>query len=141
MATAEILAESEVTKENIAGLCKRAFMSTSFDKDGDLVVQTDGPRVVVMVDADKKLIKYLALYGVKKSSPLELKHAFVNKMTDTVIFGRFSIPDRRPDVLVADYFLPYEEGVPAFQIVSALRLFARVVPAAIGACDDNGLVE
>ncbi len=141
MATAEVLAENEITKESLAALFKRAFLSTSFDKDGDLVVQTDGPRVFVTVDEDKKLLKYMSIYGVKESSPVELKHALVNKMNNDIIFGRFSIPEKTPGMLIADYFLPYEEGIPAFQIVSAIRLFARVVPVAIRACDDNDLVE
>jgi len=141
MANIEVLSENEVTKENLASLFKRAFMSSSFDEDGDLVVQTDGPRVFVTVDEDKKLLNYMAIYGVKESSPLELKHALTNKMNDKIIFGRFSIPERRPDILIADYFLPYEEGIPTFQIISAIRLFAKVVPGAIRACDDNDLIE
>jgi len=141
MANVEVLVENEVAKESLAALFKRAFMSTSFDEDGDLIVQTDGPRVFVSVDEEKKLLKYMAIYGVKESSPLELKHAFVNKMNDEIIFVRFSIPEQRPDILMADYFLPYEEGIPTFQIVSAIRLFARIVPGAIRACDDNDLVE
>ncbi len=141
MATAEVLAEDEVTTSNLAQIFKRAFFKPSLDKDGDLTVHTDGPRVIVTVDQDKKLLKFMTIYGVKESARMELKHAFVNKMNDDIIFARFSIPKARPDVLIADYFLPFEEGIPAFQIVYALRLFARVVPGAIRACDENDLVE
>lgn len=141
MSNIEVLSESEVTKENLVSLFKRAFMSTSFDDDDDLVVQTDGPRVYVTIDEEKKLLKYMAIYGVNESSSLELKYALTNKMNDNFIFGRFSIPEQRPDMLVADYYLPYEEGIPTFQIVSAVRLFAKVVQSAIRASDDNDLVE
>ncbi len=141
MATAEVLGEDEVTTSNLAEIFNRAFFKTSLDKDGDLRVQTDGPRVVVIVDQDKKLLKFMAVYGVKESAHLALKHAFVNKMNDDIIFGRFSIPESRPDVLIADYFLPFEDGIPVFQIVAALRLFGRVVPGAIRQCDDNDLIE
>lgn len=141
MATAEILAEDEVTTSNLAQMFKRAFLKTDLDKDGDLRVHTDGPRVVVTVDQDKKLLKFMAVYGVKESARLELKHAFANKMNDEIIFVRFSVPRTRPDMLVADYFLPFEEGIPTFQIVSALRLFARAVPGAIRTCDEHELTE
>jgi hypothetical protein len=141
MAETEILQERDVTKENLAALFRRAFFSTRFDSDGDLIVETDGPRVLVKVDPDKKMLKYLAAYGIDESSPLELKHALANKMNDRIIFVRFSIPEAKSDALVADYFIPYEGGIPAFQIISALRWFARVVPGAILTCDDHDLVK
>ncbi len=141
MATAEVLAEDEVTTSNLAQVFKRAFFKTSIDNDGDLIVQTDGPRVIVTLNQDNKLIKFMTIYGVKESARLDLKHNFTNRMNDEIIVVRFSVPKTRPDMLIADYYLPFEEGIPAFQIVSALRLFARVVPAAIRSCDENDLVE
>lgn len=141
MATAEVLAEEEVTAANLAQIFKRAFFKTSLDKDGDLIVHTDGQRVIVTLNPDNKLIKFMAVYGLKESARLELKHAFTNKMNHEVIFGRFSIPKSRPDSLIADYYLPFEEGIPAFQIISAIRLFARVAPYAIRACNTDDLVN
>lgn len=141
MASAEVLSEDEVTPANLAQVFKRAFLKASVDEDGDLVVQSDGPRVLVTVDEDKKLLKFMTVYGVKQSARLQVKHALANKMNDDYILGRFSIPEGRPDLLIADYYLPYEEGIPAFQIVAALRLFARVVPGAIQDCDKDDLVE
>jgi len=141
MAMAEVLAEDEVTTSNLAQIFKRAFLKTSLDKDGDLIVHTDGPRVIVTLNQDKKLIKFMTIYGVKESARLDLKHTFTNRMNDEIIVGRFSVPKTRPDMLIADYYLPFEEGIPAFQIMSALRLFARIVPGAIRACDENNLVE
>jgi hypothetical protein len=32
-------------------------------------------------------------------------------------------------------------GIPAHQIVAALRLFSRIVPAAIQQCDEDDLFE
>ena len=141
MTTAEVIAENEVTTSNLAQIFKRAFFKTSLDDDGDLVVHSDGPRVIVTVNQDNKLIEFMSIYGVKESAPLDMKYAFTNRMNDDIILGRFSIPEQRPDMLIADYYLPFEEGIPAFQIVSVLRLFARVVSSAIRQCDKNDLVE
>ncbi|MEW6259428.1 MAG: YbjN domain-containing protein [Thermodesulfobacteriota bacterium] len=141
MAMAEVLTEDEVTISNLAQIFKRAFFKTSIDKDGDFIVHTEGPRVIVTLNQDNKLIKFTTIYGVKESARLDLKHTFTNRMNDEIIFCRFSVPKTRPDILIADYYLPFEEGIPAFQIVSALRLFSRVVPRAIFACDENDLVE
>ena len=93
------------------------------------------------VNQDNKLIRFVVVYGVKESARLDMKYAFTNRMNDDIILGRFSIPEQRPDMLIADYYLPFEEGIPAFQIVSALRLFVRVVLSAIRQCDKNDLVS
>lgn len=139
MASARLLAESEVTMSNLDELFRQAFFKTSLDKDGDLIVQSDGPRVIVTIDQQKKLVKFMAVYGLREEAALGPKLALVNRMNDEIIYVRFSVP--RDDILVADYFLLFQEGIPAFQLVSSLRLFARVVPAAIRACDQEDLVE
>ncbi len=139
MASARLLAESEVTTSTLDDLFKQAYFKTSLDKDGDLIVQSDGPRVIVTVDQQKKLVKFMAVYGLREEAALEPKLALANRMNDEIIYVRFSVP--RDDILVADYFLLFQEGIPAFLLVSSLRLFARVVPAAIRACDQQDLVE
>ena len=65
------------------------------------------------------------------------KSGGINKMNDGVIFCRFSVPEEAPDILTADYYLPFGEGVPAFLVVWALRLFARVDPARDPRSDDD----
>ena len=141
-ADSEIIAEDEVTTENLEGLFKRAFFSAKIDEDERLVIGTESiRRIFVGVDEDRKLLKYMAAFGLKEEAPLGLKHAFVNRMNHRVIFPRFSVVEERSDVLIADYFLTFEGGILAFQIVSALRLFSRVVRGAISECDDDDLVE
>ena len=49
MTTAEMIAEKDVTPENLAALFKRAFFEVSRDDDGDVVVQTEGPLIFVCV--------------------------------------------------------------------------------------------
>lgn len=141
MGATEIIPENEITIENLAGLFKRAFFSTSLDDDGDLAVKTDGLLIYIAVEKNHKLLKYMTTFGVKETAPAELKYAFVNKMNDEVLLARFSIPEGFPNTLIADYFIPFEEGIPAFQIVSALRLFTRAVSFAIDKYDDKGLVS
>src|SRR5919109_5034706 len=130
----EVFAEDEVTISILAQTLQQGFFKVSLNNDGYLTVYTDGPRVIMTVNQDNKLIRFMSIYGVKESAPLELKHTFVNKMTDDVILIRFSIPESRPDMLIADYRLPFEDGIRAFQVVSALRLFSRIVPYAIRTC-------
>lgn len=137
----EYIVEGEVTPENIRDLFSRAFYSTHVDDDGDVVVNAEPMSVFISINRDNKLLKYSTYYQVDENAPLESKHAFVNKMNDDVIFCRFSIPENHEDTLVTDYFLPFGESIPSFQIVSALRLFASVVVNAIRDCDDDDLVK
>jgi hypothetical protein len=142
MSNTEILAETEVNKENIAELLKRAFIKASFDKDGDLVGQPDGgPRVLIQVESGAKLLKFTCYFGVKDTFSLAEKHAFVNKINDQIVMVRFSISERRPDALVTEYFLPFEEGVSAYQVVNVLRMFGRIVTTAIRQYDENNMVD
>ena len=136
----EIIAEDQVAPDTLRDLFRRAFFVASLDDDGDVRVETDDPTVFVSINADNKLLKYTTVYGFKSTASLELKHSFVNKMNDDVIFCRFSVPEEAPAILMVDYYLPFGEGVPAFQVVRALRFFARVVPRAIYDCDDNDLI-
>lgn len=137
----EIIAEDEVTPENIRNLFKRAFYGASIDDDDDVRIDTDGPLVFVGIRENVKLLRYTTLYGVDESARLESKHAFVNRLNNDVILCRFSISGRDDDTLCADYYLPFGEGILAFQVVSALRWFARIVPNAIRDCDEDNLVK
>jgi hypothetical protein len=139
MDTDGMLAEEEVTIPNLVQLFEQAFFKTEVDGDGDIVVHTDGPRVCVRLPEGKQLVKLFALYGLK-SARLEQKHALVNRMNDDFVLVRFSIPDQHPEILMADYYLPFDRGIGSFQIISSLRRFAGVVVAAIKKCDNEDIV-
>ncbi len=138
VAAPEVLEESEVTIPRLTQIFKSAFFKATVDGDGDLMVQTAGPKVWVKIEEKRKLLSFTSLYGLKESAAEKLKLDLVNKMNDQVILARFSVA--RPDLLLADYFLPYEEGILPFQIVSAVRLFGQIVPGAIRASDEHGVM-
>lgn len=129
MSTAyKVLTEDEVTIPILKEIIESAFLKAILDNDGDLIVHTDnGPRVIMTVDKDRKLIRFLLIYD-NESGWLKAEHT--NRMNDSCIFARFSVPDRG-DVITIDYYLPFEGGVTAYQLISALRILARVVPAVI----------
>lgn len=139
MPPAEVLAETEVTIPNLAQLFKRAFFSASIDNDGDLIVQSEGPKIIVRIDEEKKLLVFMVMVRVNESATEIAKLTLVNNMNSRVVLARFAIP--RSDILVADCTLPFEEGIPTFQIVATLRLLARVVPGAIRNFDESGVVK
>ena len=87
------------------------------------------------------LLRYVTVFAVKESASTESKFAFVNQLNDDYILCRFSIHGHQPDMLIADYYLPFDKGVTPFQIVTSLRLFARVAPDAIRGNNENDLIE
>jgi hypothetical protein len=138
MPSVEILSETEVTIPNLAQVFKRAFFSTSIDSDGDLLVQSEGPRIIVRIDAEKKLLVFMVMVRIKESAPESAKLSLVNNLNNKMVLARFGVP--RADIMVSDCTLPFEEGIPTFQIVATLRLFARVVVGAVRAHDENNIV-
>lgn len=140
MSEKELIAESEVTTETLVDLFEQAFYKTSVDSDGDVLVNVDDYRVFVILDEDRRFLKYMALHAVKESASQESKLALVNKLNDRYIFSRFSIHGQDSNQLVADYFLSFEKGVTGYQIIRSLRMFARLVPDSISDCDEDGLV-
>ena len=95
--------------------------------------------MIVTINDKNNLLRFMSVYGLKESAAEELKYVLANRINDRIILARFSVA--RADVLMADYYLPFEGGIPTFQIVIALRLFARVVLDAIRSCDDDSIVE
>lgn len=136
----QLIEENEVTTDILVDLFEQAFYETSVDSDGDVLVNVDTYKVFVILDQDRKLLKYMALHAVKESASPESKLALVNKLNDEYIFCRFSIHGQNSNQLIADYFLSYEKGVTGYQIIRSLRLFGRLVPASIRDCDEDDLV-
>jgi|GEM_PF-1177010 len=137
----EIIPQESVTLDRLGLLLQQAFYQFEREENEKLFVETDGPTVQVTINEDHHLLKFQSLYSFKPCAPPDQKLAFVNRLNDSVIFARFSLPEGHEDVLVADYYLPFVLGAPAHQIINALRLFSRIVPAAFKFCDEEDLLE
>ncbi len=141
MAELDLVEESDLTLERLAKIFARAFLKTNIDSDGDLRVFTDGPSVLVSLQTGvNSFLKFLTVYDFEDNVPLEAKLALVNKINDRMILVRMSVPENNQDLLVSDYFLPFDGGVVEFQLVSALRLFAKIVLASLKEYDTAGIV-
>jgi hypothetical protein len=115
-------------------------MKAALDEDNDIRVTTEfGAVILVKVHQDKKILKYLSMFGFKDSATESSKLAFLNELNSTVILSRFSMP--RADILLSEYFLPYEKGISSYQVINSFRLFERVTLAAIREYDKANLVE
>jgi len=133
------LREDDVTADNIRQLFKSAFLKASFDDDGDILVRMDnGLSVLVIVDEKRNFLKFLAGFGFKDDADEFEKLRLLNELNANLIFCRFGM--LRDGQGIAEYFLPFDEGILAFQIVEALRIFARVTLEGIRNLDKDDLV-
>lgn len=138
--SADILLENEVTCQTLQQCFKAAFLKTEIDEDGDLRVQSDfGINPFVMLEQDRKFIKFMSVFSLKESFTEEKKLKFINKLNDEVILVRFSMPEA--DMLSAEYYLFYEEGILPYQIIHSFRKFAKITVQAIEEYDTEDLVE
>lgn len=140
MADNEILQENEINTSILTSLFKRAFFKTDTDSEGDLLVKTDTANVIVMVNEELKLIKLMCVYGFQENVSEINMLRFLNKMNNEVVLVRFSSPQNRQDILLAEYYLPFESGIDSFHIINTLRFFSRIVPQIIHDYDTENLV-
>ncbi len=139
MLAADILDERDVNTQNLGRLFKRTFIYHKECDDGDLLAISEGEYpVVISCEDDLKFIHYMCFLTVKESASYADKLILVNDINSSAIFARFSLV--RPELILADYFLPFEDGVPAFQVIASYKIFSDSVLRAIRKHDDKGLV-
>jgi hypothetical protein len=135
----KFLAENHVNSKTILQLFKNAFMKAALDDDEDIRITIEPSIFLVQVLQEQKILKYMSLFGFKENASPSDKLALLNHLNSGVILSRFSMP--KEDILLSEYFLPYEEGIPSYQIVNSLRLFEKVTIGAIRQFDTSDLVE
>lgn len=141
MTALETIPEDEVTISNLQSLFDRAFFNTYIDGDGDLVVKDGEHNIFLSVMENTKLLAYFSYFRIREATPLHQKLNLVNKINDSVVMVRFSIQERNPDTLMVDYYLPFEGGVSASQIISTLRVYERIINVVMHIYDEDDIIE
>lgn len=137
-----LIAESDMSQATLEQLFRRSFLKTSqFEKSGLSIQLGSGVNVLVRLDETHKLLHYYKVFGFNKPEASPGKISLANEINDNVILVRASVPKENPDSLVLDYFLPYEDGIPAYQIVATLRYFSEVSSKAVNQYDVDNLVR
>jgi hypothetical protein len=134
------LPEEEINPVLLRQLFRAAYLKAELDDDDDVrVTAENGVKVILSVDEDRKMLKYMAVFGFKEDAPEAEKLELLNLLNDQVVLVRFSSP--RADALVADYYLLYEGGVAPFQVIHSLRWFTKVAIGALTEYDTSDLLE
>lgn len=134
--------ENDMSQARLEQLFKSSFYKTKTVSNGDLIIQfSNGGNALVKIDSGRKLLRYYKVYGFKEKGMKANKIELANRVNGDVIFVRASVPLEDPDSLLLDYFLSYEGGISAFQVVSTLRYFSEVAGNAIIEQDTGNIIE
>lgn len=119
----KILKDEEITSANLEALFKAASITTDRDDDGDLVLLDNGIPTFIGIDAERKLLSFYVIWGLKSRMSAEDKRAFANKLNDSLILVRFAVGGKD---LWFDYNLLYEGGLSTFTILNTYKQFASI---------------
>jgi hypothetical protein len=136
----EYLAEEEVDRATLGELFARAFIRVSYDQDGDLWAQEcDAPRAMVTVDLVRRMIRIAAAWRFKQESDAEARQRLAARANNALWIVRFRVVE--PQSFLAEYYLCFEKGLLAAQLVHSLKLFGRVTLSAIREHDREDVLQ
>jgi hypothetical protein len=136
----EYLAEEDIDRATLGDLFSRAFMRVSYDKDGDLWVQdADAPRLMITVDLVRRMIRIAASWRFKQGTDPDARQRLAACTNNAFMVARFRVFE--PQLFVADYFLSYEKGLLAAQLVHSLKLFGRITQSAVREHDGEDVLQ
>jgi hypothetical protein len=134
-----IVAAADVTIESLQELLSSSYVTNEIDAEGRILATTDsGLKVFLTLNESNKLIKFALGFRIKEDASEEQKLNLANRINDKIILVRYAVP--APEVLVADYFLPYGQGIIPLQIVNSLKLLDKVCLAGIREQDTDSIV-
>lgn len=120
----ELIQDNEVNIDRLESIFNSEYYNTERDKDGNLIVLAEGAHVYVRIDSDRKFIGFSAFWVLKERAKEIDKLRFANQLNSSYVFLRYFVP--APNLLRADYDLPFEGGIMPHFIVRMLRLFFRL---------------
>ena len=139
-ASTKLISENDVSLEGLKQIFDNAFIENELQVDSLLVVPDSGLKIFLRLNEDLKLIRFAALFGLRKFADIEQKLAFVNRVNDKVVLVRFSVSDDEM-TLYTDFYLPYIQGVLPFHIVHVVRLMNRILEFALKEHDMEDLLS
>lgn len=135
-----VAAAADVTIESLQELLSAAYVNNELDNQGRILITTDsGLKVFATLNEANKLIKFALGFRLKEDATEEQRLQLANRINDKVIMIRYAIP--AAEVLVADYFLPYGQGIVPLQVVNSLKLLDKICLAGIREHDTDGIVS
>lgn len=135
-----IAAAADITLESLREILNSSYVTNEIDAEDRILATTDsGLKVFITINEANKLIKFALGFRIKDDASEDQKLQLANRVNDKIILVRFAVPT--PEVMVADYFLPYAQGIIPMQVVNSLKLLDRVCRSGIQEHDTHGIVD
>jgi hypothetical protein len=125
----ELITTDNLSRELLKSVFDAAFMATSTDSDGDIIVQ-EQCRCIVMPDKEKRRIWLLTQYGFKSTATEIEKMICANKINKDYIIVRAAVIDK---TLRFTYDIVLDgDGVAPKSLVLLVKRFCTIAPQAAG---------
>ena len=105
-----------------------AYMNTSFDEDGDLMVNGEC-QVYVTITPDKSAIRLMTIFRLNEESSLDARLAAVNKINNDYMIIKAHCADNNK--LIFTYYFMLAGGLTKNALVRGVKLFDSIPRAAI----------
>jgi hypothetical protein len=105
-----------------------AYMNTSFDEDGDLMVNGDC-QVYVTITPDKSAIRLMTIFRINEESSLDARLAAVNNINNDYMIIKAHCADNNK--LIFTYYFMLAGGLTKNALVRGVKLFDSIPRAAI----------
>ena len=130
--TDELITPENLSKELLKSVLDAAYMETSFDKDGDLIVK-EKVRCFVFPNQERKdRVQLLAMFGFKPEAPELLRLQAVNQINKEYIIVKAVI--EKNDTLAFYWDIPIAGGITKKAFVLALKRFCSIPHSAVADC-------
>jgi hypothetical protein len=121
-----------ITPENVSvDLLKNvfaAYMDTSFDEDGDLIVKGEC-QVYVTIIPDKSSIRLMTIFRISDESSLDARLEAVNKINNDYMIVKAHCSDNNK--LIFTYYFMLAGGLTKKALIRGVKLFDSIPRAAI----------
>ena len=137
----ELIPSEKITLPLIGALFAAAKLGIKVTDEGALIVINTDADLAIEIERDtqRQTLVFRSIKGFDPDSTAEARALLCNRLNENLVFARFAaIPE---DLLVADYFLCYEGGVTAHQILRAYRWFISACRGSLTEFDTDGIVE
>jgi hypothetical protein len=105
-----------------------AYMNTSFDEDGDLMVNGEC-QVYVTITPDKSAIRLMTIFRLNEESSLDARLAAVNKINNDYMIIKAHCTDNNK--LIFTYYFMLAGGLTKNALVRGVKFFDSIPRAAI----------
>ncbi len=133
----QMIPPAEVNNSKIKLIFDEAFLDNDITESGEVRVTEGGIKVLVSVDSDRQLLRYLMLFGYRPGAKVQDQLELVNELNKNIIFMRaWSFGNG----IAFDYALPYDGGLLPKQVVSAYQWLRKTALGGLQQYDRKNIV-